>query len=489
MNSGKKREGAGKSGKEREKSAPRVTASMFVKYFSCPHWLYFDVYGDPDKRGISTPFSEMLIERGFIHEERIINGLEFEAVGEGSLEERFARTVGLMKRGVERIYHGILMDGDMVGEPDLLERSNDGPSDFGAYHYRATDIKSAERLTDAMRLQLAFYGDLLERVQGARPVEGQILNGSGVRIGFLLDEVDELYPRILGEIRGVLAGKMPEPRVSSGCKQSPWFKECVALAQKSRDLALIYNVRMKDLVRLRELGVRTIDDAARLDIDELRGMEPSFRREKLERIRLQARALIENRHFFREDIILPNARMDVFFDIEGDPLRSFEYLFGFWVRDGYGERYEYQMAESPAEEEKMWREFLGWIAALPEDYAVYHYGTYEKACLNALESKYGGAPALETFRERMIDLNEVVKEAVVFPLLFYGIKDIGNYIGFLRQGGISGGGESVAWFERWLSTKDRAALEEIIKYNRDDVIATRELKDWLVKESETAVKI
>ncbi|MEK9152181.1 MAG: ribonuclease H-like domain-containing protein, partial [Patescibacteria group bacterium] len=64
-------------------------------------------------------------------------------------------------------------------------------------------------------------------------------------------------------------------------------------------------------------------------------------------------------------------------------------------------------------------------------------------------------------------------------LYFYGIKDIGGYIGFKRSKKISGGGESVAYYEEWLDTHDRRKLEAIMTYNEDDVVATRFLKDWL----------
>ena len=64
----------------------------------------------------------MLLERGLLHEEEMIRNLPYETVGHGPVEERFARTVELMRSGAERIYHGILMHDDMVGEPDLLER-------------------------------------------------------------------------------------------------------------------------------------------------------------------------------------------------------------------------------------------------------------------------------------------------------------------------------------------------------------------------------
>jgi uncharacterized protein len=115
---------------------------------------------------------------------------------------------------------------------------------------------------------------------------------------------------------------------------------------------------------------------------------------------------------------------------------------------------------------------------------VYHFGTFEKARLAALEARYGGSAALRSFRERLIDLNEIVKDKVTLPLYFYGIKDIGRYIGFEREGTISGGGESVAVYEKWIETGDRKLMDDILEYNKEDVIATRELKDWLVAENE-----
>ena len=81
----------------------------------------------------------------------------------------------------------------------------------------------------------------------------------------------------------------------------------------------------------------------------------------------------------------------------------------------------------------------------------------------------------------MVDLNEVVKDCIVFPLYFYGIKDIGKYIGFERDGKITGGGESVAFYEEWLSKGNRKRLNDILIYNEEDVVATRYLKDWLAQ--------
>lgn len=457
----------------------RITATMFFKQDACPHWLWFDEHADLRKKAKQSRFTEMLLDRGTKHEKDIIGDMKFVSVeGRGSAA-RFKETVRLMREGVDRIYHGMLMSDEFVGEPDLLERRTDRPSDFGAYHYVAIDIKSAERLSDAHKYQLVCYGELLKAVQGTRPEEGYVLNMSRTLISFPLREFEQQFHATLADIRDVLAGNVPPPHLSSSCKQSPWFGECKALAMKTRDIALLYNVKKKAVLALREAGIRTIDDAAAMDVTAVAGTSPVLKRALLERVVLQARALIEQTYFVRKKIQLPTAALEIHFDIEGDPLEGVEYLFGFLRVSGGTETYEYQLAERPDLEGKMWEEFLDYADALPQEFVVYHYGTYEMTRLSVLEAKYGGSKALDRFRERLVDMNEIVKDCIVFPLYFYGIKDIGKFIGFDRGGKIAGGGESVAYYEEWLKSGNRKRLKDILVYNEEDVVATARLRDWL----------
>lgn len=459
-----------------------ISAMTFFKYAACPHWLYFDEHADQDGRRELSEFQKRLLERGLLHEEEVLEGMEYAEVGDGSLEERFARTVELMKEGVERIYHGILMADDLVGEPDILEKRSDLSSDFGEYYYVAIDIKSAERLADAHKYQLTLYGELLAEVQGTRPREGYIMNKNRVILGFSLRGFELQFHDALRHIRSIIDGEKPPPHLSSACKNSPWFHECIAYAESERDIALLYNVKKKTVLALREAGVRTIEDAAEMDVDELAGSKPYMTRKTLGRAKLQAKALMKKEHYIRRPYSFEKKSLELFFDIEGDPLRQAEYLFGFLVREDGKEEYKPFIAERPEDEGKMWKEFLEWIGALEQDYAVYHYGTYENTSIAVLESRYGGSAGLDSFKKRMVDLNVIVKDCLVFPLYFYGIKDIGNYVGFERTGEISGGGESIAYYEDWLTKGDRKALDEVIEYNEDDVEATRFLKDWLEKE-------
>lgn len=461
---------------------PQITGGIFYQYLSCPHWPYFDLYGDQSKRRRRNRFSELLLEMGVLQEERFL--ASFGAVSEVKAKgpkARAAATLKLMRAGAELIHRGRIEFEDLAGEPSLLEKRTDGSSDFGAYHYVPIEIKSAERLTDAHRCQLSLSGEILAGLQGTPPAEGCIWNGSGARLCFDLSEFEEEFHRLLDEIRSVIRGRKPPPQLTSGCKQSPWFDECKALAEQSDDIALLYNVKKKSLQALRDRGLRTLADVRAMKPEDLPGGSKYLTDDLLDRIKLQADALHDRRHFVRRPFALPESALEIFFDIEGDPLRQAEYLFGFLVRDRAGERYEYQLAERPEDEERMWGEFLDWTAKLDGDYVVYHYGAYETIRLDALAARFGGSPALDAFRAAMIDLNETVKESLVLPLYFYGLKDIGGYIGFERGKKISGGGESVAFYEDWLAKGDRRKLDAVLDYNRDDVVATRCLKDWLVK--------
>lgn len=471
-----------KDAKNKKDVRHAISATAFFKYGACPHWLYFDEYGDPEKRREISDFNQRLLERGLLHEEEVMEGMEYTEVKGKGLQERFAKTVELMKEGVPRIYHGILMADDLVGEPDILEKRTDRPSDFGSYHYAAIDIKSAEKLTDSHKYQLVLYGELLSAVQGTRPREGYIMNKNRLMLGFPLREFELQFHEALRHVRRILDGEKPSPHLSSACKNSPWFRECVAYAESERDIALLYNVKKKTITALRGAGVRTVEDAAEMDVDELVGTASHMRRKTLERAALQAKALLEKRHFIRKSYFFDDSPLEIFFDIEGDPLRQVEYLFGFLVREDGKEEYKPFIAEKPEDEGKMWQEFLEWVGTLSLDYAVYHYGTYEKTSIAALEARYGGSAALEKFKDRLVDLNVIIKDCLVFPLYFYGIKDIGEYIGFERSGEITSGGESIAYYEDWLTKGDRESLDEVIEYNKDDVLATRYLKDWLVGE-------
>jgi uncharacterized protein len=276
-----------------------------------------------------------------------------------------------------------------------------------------------------------------------------------------------------------MAGQKPIHFVTSGCKQSPWFSECVSDAEACDDLSLLNRVWRQEVYRLQQAGVKTISQLALASVTDLERLVPDVSPIRLEIMRDQAVALKENRHIIRQRVELPEARTELYFDIESDPLRDFDYLFGVLEVTAGEEHYHSFFAASPEKEKEMWLEFVTFIER-HLDSPIYHYGWFEQEVVHRFMSKYGiSALGKEAIERNMIDLLELLRPAVVFPLSFYSLKDIASYLGFAWRSEDASGANSVLWFEQWLKKKSQKVMQKILEYNEDDVRATHVLQRWL----------
>lgn len=460
------------------------TPSLFYHYSICPHWIWNDIYGDPEKKKEISEFTSKILEEGVLHEEKYIQGLDAVKIETKDVAEGFKETLKHMKKGAPLIYQGSIqaeIDGvQFRGRPDLLEK-HDGKSQFGNWFYAPVDIKSSRELKPEHLMQLALYGMILERIQNFFPEEVSIINRDFTHVRHILTLLDrDKTKKKINDILAVIRGAKPPLTLTSACHNSnPWWGECLKEAVEKNDLALIYNFNSKAFDDLRANGINTVADLAHADLSllpKIRFASP----EVLDKKRMQAKALIEKKVIRLSSIEMPEAPLKIFFDIEGDPFLNVEYLFGFWISEaGRDPYYKYFLAEKPEEEGKMWQEFLLWVKNLPENYKVYHYHHYESVKLKQLGERYSRIPELQIFENSMFDMAKMVMESVIFPVYFYSIKDIAKYLGFSWRHEKAGGAQSILWYEEWLEKKDRGVLEDVIKYNEDDVRATEFLYEWL----------
>ena len=181
----------------------------------------------------------------------------------------------------------------------------------------------------------------------------------------------------------------------------------------------------------------------------------------------------------RHSVEMPEAAIELFFDIESSPLRDFDYLFGVLAVDSQGQTYHPFFAESPDQEQAMWEQFVSFIER-HLDAPIYHYGWFEQEVVQRFARKYGISEiAREALERNMIDLLALVRPAVIFPLSFYALKDLARYVGFTWRSADASGANSVLWFEQWLKNKTPKLLQKIMEYNEDDVIATYKLQRWV----------
>lgn len=471
-----------------------LTATDFYKFITCPHWPWFELYATEEEQKLKralTSGEERRLDDGLSHERDMMADLTkgqrvTEMATSGDPTALFQATLQAMHEGAETIYQATLIDGDWHGRPDLLMRV-EGASKLGNWHYVPVDIKIAHELKLSHRLQLVFYSFLLERVQGVFPEKAAIVNRDKEWHWFDPKESVQDFEEVLAKLEEIRAGERPPMVLRKACMDtSPWGAACKAQAQAANDIALLYNVDVKKLAALRDLGIHTVEDAARLDVDSLAGAAPGLTAHGLEVMKYQAQSLMSETVFVKEGSSFPESSYEIYFDIESDQPNDADYLFGFLICDGKKKRvYKPFVAEKPEDEGKMWKEFLGWLETLPEEYVVYHYAPYEITRVKLLTNRHGGSGALTKFSDRMIDLKPMITKRVTFPLYFYGLKYMCKFLGFSWTGDLQSGGESIDWYERWCETGDRKVLDTIIQYNHDDVNATLFLKQWMEKYAGT----
>lgn len=460
-----------------------LTADVFYRHAKCPNWPFWDLFGDLSKKGQVPPMLQKLREDGVLHEKEVIKSLgAFEELPEiGDTAELAAATLELMRKGAPLIYQGMLLDGEWAGRPDLLVRIP-GSSKFGDWMYEAVDIKSARLLGDVHKLQLVFYALLLKKLQGVKPEEGRIINVDDEWLSFPIEEAESDFFEALDQVLAIRAGEKPQALFTSSCKDSPWYEECKREAEAADDIGLLYKIYKSEYRRLREAGYLTLTQMAAADLSVMQEAVKGVSDHRLERLHLQAQSLHGKTVIRLEDAGLPTVDVELFFDIEGDPMIGVEYLHGLLIRENGAETYKAFTAEKPEDEGAAWLAFCDFM----EGYAgapIYHYGWYEVDAIKRLSAKYGisakAAGALD--RANMIDLNRVAQRTAIFPLYFYSLKDLARHLGFNWRAADASGANSVLWFQEWCDKGDRALLQKITDYNEDDVRATALLKDWLVK--------
>ncbi len=466
----------------------RLTEQSFFYHASCPRWVSRDVVHKKELDALER----LLLDDSVlpeIHEGLLKTRGEYETVHDDDLDDAFSRTVSFMKQGVRTIYRGALVDGHWVGHPDVLERV-EGTSDLGGYYYVAVDIKrlhDPRQIRDAHKLQGAFYAELLEHIQGVKPTSGYIMSPDGIVMRYDLEEFEADYRLTLQRIEKALEGHDLGHTLTSGCKTSPYFAMCLDETTSCDDVSFINRIRREEVDELKRAGVKTVLDLAVVRLPDLERRVLDMTSERLSFLQRQAIALKEHLHDVVEPVTFQKALVELYFDVESDPVRDVDFLFGVLrverLADGTTkDRYHAFMAETLKDERMAWDQFTTFLA--DHRFApVYHYGWYEIGVCARLMERYGAPDAaVESWQNNFVDLNAALRSNIIFPLPFYSLKDIAHYLGFNWRASDVGGVNAIRWYHKWLATGDRAWLNRLVEYNEDDVRATWFVKDWAEKQ-------
>jgi len=456
-------------------------------------WLdnYSDTLGELDAEEVEDAFESLIIELGLAHEQAVLNQLMKEkSVHTATSPEDTQR---LMAEGVDVIYQAQLLDKEnhFVGYPDFLIRHASG-------EYQPADAKLSLSVDKKeIQVQLGFYRRMLSSNLPAIVFLG---DGDTAEIG---DEANPVTNQFVTEMRELLASdKEPPVRYShSKCRACPYYTHCKPVFEAKEEISLLYGVQGRAADGLEKHGINTISELAASSPESLPDVPYLKGYEKKQRAILQAQSYFSGEVHQIAPVSLPDGHW-VHFDIEDNPLtgsgEKHVYLWGFLVPDFSNADFEYVWTDTAKQDRQGWIGFLAKIEKYRERYSdliLAHYSQHERATIRSYAKRYDmednetvlylldGCSAQPS---PLFDMQKPVLESLVLPLQGYGLKDICKHedlVNFQWEDDSSGSQWSVVQFNRFLSEgnrKTKAQLKaKILGYNRDDVIATRRLEEWL----------
>jgi predicted RecB family nuclease len=377
-------------------------------------------------------------------------------------------------------------DGTRKGVPDFLVWDGDT--------LVVREVKLATNLNrrPEIPLQLEHYASLIEELLPEVAVRLEVVNGRGERVSVARDP--DAYAAELAKARAVLA-EPTEPdllKSRSTCEQCPFCTHCWTRALQERRVEVLTEVKSSDLDKLTLLGIRTFDELAASDGDQLRAVGL---RKQADRMIQAARAWSENRPVIAGPNPLPAGRPLVWFDLEATRSEDeapidLVYLWGLAVESETGaSAYEAILAENGAgDDESTWRRFLARAGAILDrapDACFVHYASYERDKLKRYAERFPDTTAAaDRVRARLFDLcDQGVRKAVCLPLVSYSIKKVAPYVGFRWTNPATGGLWSTVQYRLAMEepdpTRRRALFAPIVEYNHGDLLAMRAVWHWL----------
>jgi predicted RecB family nuclease len=508
------------------------SATDLTNHLECPHLTHLNIevaLGRTNLTETRSDTTDLVARKGDEHEQTYLAQLRadgrevVEIESKPGLEGTRAgarETVAAMKAGAEVIYQGVLFDGvRWRGYSDFLQRV-ERPSALGDFSYEVADTKLARRVKPYFLLQLCFYSELVELIQGVAPERMHVVLGTRETETFRAAEFAAYYRSVKHGFEDVvdagLSDTYPEP--VEHCALCRWEEHCAARREADDHLSLVARIQRSQRIRLVSHGIETLT--------QLATAEPADRPQRIgtgafdtlrahARLTLRQRASGEPRYELLEPeegcgfahLPLPSEG-DLFFDMEGDPFfdDGLEYLFGCvslninnkksldTAPTNGQSKFQAFWSTDRATEKQAFEQFIDFVIERLErfpDLHVYHYAPYEATAIKRLMGLHATreADVDRLLRGKvLVDLYAVVRQGLRIGQPNYSIKSVETFYMGKRDTEVAEGGDSIVAFERYLETGDEALLEGIERYNEDDCRSTHLLREWLLERREEAIE-
>lgn len=486
----------------------RLTASDIVSLYRpepCQLRVYLREHHIPEAE--PSAYDEIIERLGRLHEQSHLASLgTYEDISrDDEPEQQAARTLEAIRTCLPVIYQGefrvpTTLGGtsvEVVGRPDYLIFDGDGYVIRDSKLSRKVDADHHEEIA----LQVQLYGWLYECAVGVAAKQLEVHTG----IGAIVEVPYDGGAAALAKLEEVLTLKQMtsepyEPVGWSKCKAGCGYVDrCWQQAEARQDVALVMDVDQGLARQLHADGITTFQQlVSSFDMQRLSelkrpvgGVQKRVGK-KAESILLNAEVLISRTERILAPSMIPTHGNFVMFDLEGMPPSQDElekvYLWGMQVYGKNPGEYLGVTAGFGADGDREgWEKFLeaaDKIFAEHGDIPFVHWHHYERVHIDMYVQRCGDRAGIAArVLGNLLDLLPITKNSIALPLPSYSLKEVEKHVGFKRTQTEYGGSWSMAQFILATETDDEnernARMDEILKYNQEDLEATWAVFDWL----------
>lgn len=455
---------------------------------------------------------ELLRRKGMDHERAWLERVRSEGKSIVEIPERndwsaaADATEAAMRSGVDVIYQAVFQDDSWRGIADFLVRVPQLTA-LGPWGYEAWDTKLARRGKPSYVLQLAFYCEQIERVQRMPPELMHVVLGTNEEQPYRPRDFAAYFRRLKQRLRAFSTSGAPTyPYPVSHCSLCDFENVCDEGWDAIDHLSRVASIRREQAEKLEAFGILTLAalGAAQAPLPVKIGAATLV--SLIGQARLQNEGRVTGTHSYellppeqeRGFGLLPEPDPgDLFFDIEGyphfEPRAGLEYLFGIVDLERGTPQFRAFWGKDRQAEKAMFEDFIDVVRerlARRPNLHIYHYAAYEPTKLKELMQRHGTREEeVDDLlrRQVFVDLFRVVRQTMRTSHDGYSLKQVRTF--FMKgagEGAVTGGGQSILEFARWLDTKDGAILEAIERYNEEDCHSTLQLREWLLDRKREA---
>ena len=376
------------------------------------------------------------------------------------------------------IFDCILQTADLEAHLHGLDRSSSRKTKKGPYGYVPLRFLSAEKVSEADKLLLAFDAFVFSQAVGMAPRTGRIIHGR--RYTTTMVPLAGLYAKVRSAIASIAAqhaSPTPPPLVlNKHCPECPFTSRCTSIAQQMDDLSLLRRMSERERKKYHAKGIFTVTQLSY-------GFRPRRHGNGIKHDHaLKALAIRKNQLHVVGKVTFTKVGTPVYFDVEGDPARDFYYCIGLRFESIGPAIQRSYWANSPADEGTMWAECLLTLATV-EGAQLIHYGSYETTFLRHMKKRYPTAEPIGLVDQLIAaaaNLLSTIYGQVYFPTYSNGLKDIAQYLGFRWSEPGASGLVALHWRHEWEASGSNEFKQKLLVYNAEDCAAAQTVAEALL---------